>query len=358
MSRQIKNIELTNKEKQELKRRIRLTKDRKTADKLRVIWFKSKGLKHEKIAELLNISINTVTDYVTQYLQGGLNALCHNNYKGSKPSLTLEQRNELKIELICNIYTSTEQVVIWVKNKYDVHYTTSGMRKLLKRLGFTYKKNRLMPSKADPNAQKQFTDWFRKIRDTLGPDDRIYFCDAAHVIHNTEAGFGWSEIGNSHCIPSNSGRQRYNILGAYCTQTHENVFILTEKNINQDTMIELLGKLHKKHQKGQIYLILDNASYNRANRVKNHAELCGITLKYQPAYSPNLNLIERLWKFMRGKLFKDKYVNTFEKFKKKIDLFFTNLRPYRKELETLLVEVFQTLPSNWQFPVLIPFSRN
>ena len=67
---------------------------------------------------------------------------------------------------------------------------------------------------------------------------------------------------------SNSGRKRYNILGGYCTQTHENVFILTDKNINQDTMIELLSKLHEKHQKGKIYLILDNASYNRANRVK------------------------------------------------------------------------------------------
>ena len=63
-------------------------------------------------------------------------------------------------------------------------------------------------------AQKQFTDWFRKIRNTLGLDDRIYFCDAAHVIHNAEAGFGWSEIGNSHGMKSNSGRKRYNILGA------------------------------------------------------------------------------------------------------------------------------------------------
>jgi len=357
MARQIRKIELTNKDKKALKKRIKKTKDRKTADKLRVIWFKSNGLTHGEISQLLNIGINTVTDYLRIYLQGGIEALCYGNYKGSQPNLNLEQRNELKIELITNIYNNTEQVIVWIEEKYDIHYTTSGMRKLLKRLGFTYKKNRLMPSKADPRAQEEFTDWFRKVRASLGPDDKIYFGDAAHVIHNAETGTAWSEVGNPHCIPSNSGRQRYNILGAYCTQTHENVFILTEKNINQDSIIELLDKLYEKHQKGKIYLILDNAAYNRANRVKQQAELHNITIKYQPTYSPNLNLIERVWKFMRKVLIKDKYISTFDKFKKKLDKFFNNIGSYRKDLGTLLNEEFQTLPSNWQTPVLTPFSR-
>jgi hypothetical protein len=106
------------------------------------------------------------------------------------------------------------------------------------------------------------------VRAELGPDDRIFFGDAAHVKHNAEAGYAWSAVGEPHIIPTNSGRQRYNVLGAYCTQTHEHLFILTEDNINQDTVIDLLQQLRAQHpQAAKIYLVLDNASYNKAIRV-------------------------------------------------------------------------------------------
>jgi len=135
------------------------------------------------------------------------------------------------------------------------------MHKLLKRLGFSHKKNRLVPGKADPKAQRQFVRWFEKVRAELEPDDRIYFGDAMHAKHNAEAGYAWSEVGEPHLIPTNSGRKRYNVLGAYCTQTHEHVFILTKDNINQDKIIELIELLQAKHPgDGKIYLILDNAS--------------------------------------------------------------------------------------------------
>ncbi len=209
-----------------------------------------------------------------------------------------------------------------------------------------------MPSKADPEAQRQFVHWFKKLRAELGEDDRIYFVDAFHAKHNAEAGSAWSELGNPHMIAANSGRNRYNILGAYCTQTNENEFILTEENINQDKLIELLDRLHGKHQSGKIYLVLDNASYNHAKRVKKRAELSGIILKYQPPYSPNLNLIERLWKFTRKEFFKDKYRATFQDFREKLNHFFNNLSAYQKKLTSLLAENFELIPQNWSCSII------
>ena len=230
-------------------------------------------------------------------------------------------------------------------------YKIRGMHNLLKRLGFTYKKNRLVPGKADPEAQRQFVRWFEKVRAKLGPDERIYFGDAVHVKHNAEAGYAWSESGKAHLIPTNSGRQRYNILGAYCTQTYEHAFLLTEDNINKDTVIALLALLRAKHPgNGLIYLILDNASYNRSLCVQDQATLSLIRIKYQPPYSPNLNLIERLWKFMRKELFKDKYRSTFDKFKESVNAFFVGLDAHRDKLETLLTEKFELVPSVWQAP--------
>jgi len=272
---------------------------------------------------------------------------------GKKSWLTVAQQEVLKLELKTRIYNTAGQVIAWVEEQFKVSYSLRGMQTLLKRLDFTYKKNRLMPGKANPEAQRQFVLWFESVRAQLGPDDRLFFGDAVHVKHNAEAGYAWSAVSEPHLIPTNSGRQRYNVLGAYCTQTHEHLFILTEDNINQDTVIDFLQQLRAQHPQAEnIYLVLDNASYNKAIRVREQAETSQIILKFQPPYSPNLNLIERLWKFMRKKFCKDKYRSTFAKFKAQLDGFFANLDEYRNELATLLTENFELLPSVWQAPAV------
>lgn len=349
--KQTRKLDLSPEELKEIRKRIRQAKDRKRADRLRVILLKSEGYKNHVIAHILQMSLNTVGNHIKRYQRGGLNALCATSYQGKQPRLTPEQLRILRFELKTHIYNTAEQVIAWVEKQFGITYSLRGMHGILKRLGFTYKKSRLVPSKADPEAQRQFVRWFEKIRAELGPEDRIYFGDAVHVKHNAEAGYAWSESGHPHLIPTNTGRQRYNVLGAYCTQTHEHVFILTEDNINQDKIIELLKLLRAKHPgDGKIYLVLDNASYNRALRVQAQAEESQIIIKYQPPYSPNLNLIERLWKFMRRKFFKDKYRSTFAKFKKQLDEFFADLSKYRDELVTLLTENFKLVPSVWQAP--------
>jgi transposase len=352
MSRQTRWINLDKQARQDLEQQIRKTKDRKTADRFRVILYKADRHSHREIAQRLQMGRNQVTKIVQRYRAGGLGALMTNNHQGSAPKLTAAQQQELKFELTTKIYHTAQQVIQFVQERWDLSYGLRGMHKLLKRLGFTYKKNRLVPGKADPEAQRQFVQWFDKLRAELGPDDRLYFGDAVHLKHNAEAGYAWSLIGEPHLIPTNSGRQRYNILGVYCTQTHEHLFMLTEDNINQDKVIELLKRLRDKHPgEGKIYLVLDNASYNKAHRVQEQANLNQITLKFLPPYSPNLNLIERLWKFMRKKFCKDKYRDTFAKFRKQLDTFFAELDQYHSELAELLTEKFELVPSSWQTPV-------
>jgi transposase len=126
-----------------------------------------------------------------------------------------------------------------------------------------------------------------------------------------------------------------------------------EDNINQDTVIDLLQQLRAKHPwRAKIYLVLDNTSYNKAVRVREQAEASRIMLIFQPPYSPNFNLIERLWKFMRKKFCKDKYRSTFAQFRAQLDGFFAGLDEYRNELAALLTENFELLPSVWQAPAL------
>lgn len=256
------------------------------------------------------------------------------------------------MELKTKIYATAAQVIVWVEKQWNIVYDLSGMHKLLKRLGFSYKKNRLVPSQADPELQRQFVQWLAGLHQHMKPEDRLYWADAVHFKHNAEAGYAWSEVALPHQIPANTGRQRYNVLGAYCIQSHEHLFVLTPDNINQDKLVEFLGLLRAKHpDQGQIYLIVDTARYHHAHTVQAAARQQRIRLEYLPPYSPNLNPIERLWKFVRKKFFKDRYRDTFAKFCTQLQDFFANLDQYRTELTSLLTENFELLPGGWQTPL-------
>ena len=346
-------ITLTKEQYTEVEDRIRKAKERKLADRLRVVLYKADGHSHKFIAKLVQLGRNQVTKLLRRFNQGGVSALLQpDHYQGSQAKLTVEQQQLLKVELKTEIYATAGQVITWVEKQWGIVYDLSAMHKLLKRLGFSYKKNRLVPSQADPELQRQFVQWLSGLHQHMKPEDRLYFSDAVHFKHNAEAGFAWSEVGEPHLIPANTGRQRYNVLGAYCLQTHEHLFILTSDNINQEKLVEFLGLLRAKHpDQGQIYLILDNARYHHAHTVQAAARQQQIRLEYLPPYSPNLNPIERLWKFVRKKFFKDRYRETFAKFCTQLEDFFANLDQYRDELTSLLTENFELIPEGWQTPV-------
>lgn len=346
-------INLPPERRSELEEQIRQTKERKIADRMRVVLYKAEGHSHKFIANLLQLGRNQVTRLLQRFNQGGLTALLHPNQAGgSTAKLTDEQQQALKVELKTKIYATAFQVMAWVEQEWGVVYDLSGMHKLLKRLGFSYKKNRLVPSQADPELQRLFVQWLAGLHQYMKPEDRLYFGDAVHFKHNAEAGYAWSEVGEPHHIPANTGRQRYNVLGAYCLQTHDHLFLLTADNINQDKLIEFLGLLRAKHPgSGQIYLIIDNARYHHAHTVQAHARQQRIRLEYLPPYSPNLNPIERLWKFVRKMFFKDRYRDTFAKFCAQLAVFFAHLDQYRDDLASLLTENFELIPEGWQTPV-------
>jgi len=352
MSRPTITVNLDKEERQEIEKAVRENNDRKKADRLRVILSKNDEHSNKFIARLLQIGRNQVTKILGRYQQEGWSALLQaGQHQGSTPKLNPEQQQALKVELSLNIYATAHRVIAWVEQQWEVTYDVSGMHKLLKRLGFSYKKNRLVPSKADPELQRRFVHWVAGLRRRMGPDDLLMYSDAVHFKHNAEAGYAWSLVGSPHQIPSNTGRQRYNVLGAYDPQCHEYCFLLTEDNINQDKLIEFLILLRAKFSaKKTIYVIMDNASYNHAHRVKAEAKKQNIILDYLPPYSPNLNPIERLWKFVRKKFFKDKYRDTFAKFCTQLDDFFANLDLYWAELTSLLTENFELIPEGWQNP--------
>ncbi len=180
-------------------------------------------------------------------------------------------------------------------------YTVEGIRDLLRRLNFVFKKTKHLPGKGDVVQQKEFVEKYKEIKAGKGKEDKIYFADAVHPLHNSIVSQGWIKKGKEKAIKANTGRNRLNINGACNAATGE--VITYDVCINAQSTIVLLGKLLRHQPKGKVIVIADNARYYRCKLVTDYIQANSrIQLFFLPPYSPNLNLIERLWKFYKKKI--------------------------------------------------------
>lgn len=324
----------------ELRAAHRTTGDKREADRIKAVVLLATGWSAEQVAEVLQVDPNTVRHHFKCYQQGGIAALRHMAFRGSQCALTETELALLDAHLETHLYQTAKAVAQWVEDIFDVSYTESGMAALLHRLGYVHKKPKLIPGKADPEAQKAFLVEYEKIKQNKGKEDPVYFMDAVHPQHNPVIACGWIKRGEEQEIRSNTGRKRLNINGAINLEQLEPV-VRYDDTINADSTIALLEQLEELHLVASwIYVICDNARYYRAKVVTEYLKTSRIKLIFLPSYSPNLNLIERLWKFFKNKVLYNRYYESFNSFKAACQDFFRNPGQYRGELRTLLTESF------------------
>jgi transposase len=146
-------------------------------------------------------------------------------------------------------------------------------------------------------------------------------------------------------IKAPCGRKRFNVLGAFNAMTHQLILVTNDTYINAQSVCELLGKIAAAHAGACVTLVLDNARYQKCAVVNAMADSLKIELLYLPSYSPNLNLIERLWKFVKKSVLYCKYYEDFPSFKAAItDCLAQAHLDHRAELDSLLTLRFQTFP--------------
>lgn len=187
---------------------------------------------------------------------------------------------------------------------------------------------------------------FEEMKASLSDQDAYYFVDAVHPTHNPVLGFCWALRGQRPEVLSNTARKRLNILGAYNPQKHEYVGLESTDNINAESLIQLIDKLQKHQPEGRIILICDNARYNHARLVRDYLQSKAqrVEIVFLPPYSPNLNLIERLWRLMKASVLRH-YYPTFDEFQEAVRHFFNHLDNFADELRSLMTENFQILNS-------------
>ncbi|OHB99232.1 MAG: hypothetical protein A2Z57_08875 [Planctomycetes bacterium RIFCSPHIGHO2_12_39_6] len=325
---------------------------RKRADRIKAILFLNQGFSFEQTAKLLMLDEGTIRRYLKEFKQGGVDLLVEDNYSGSESFLTTVEQQQLTLYLKATTYHTVKQVVVFVEGKYGKKYSIEGMTHLLHKLGFVYKKTKIIPGKLDMAKQEQFKKDYQTLKENLNPGDKIYFLDASHPHHNNKSSYGWIPKGEERWIKTNTGRKRVNINGVLTLGNGENdlngptIITRLEETINADAMILMVKNIEDHQPEGEIYLILDNARYNHAKKVKSYVKRSDrVHLVFLPSYSPNLNIIERLWLFLHQKILYDHYYETFPEFKTAVINFFQNIDIYKKELKTRLTDSFQIIPA-------------
>jgi len=169
---------------------------------------------------------------------------------------------------------------------------------------------------------------------------QVWFVDAAHCVYGTHLCCLWSIL--RVFVRAASGRQRFNALGAWNAASRAFVSITNTTVVNTDTMCALLRKVAAEGLAGPVTVVLDNARYQRNKVVQALAAELSITLLYLPSYSPNLNLIERLWRFLKRKSVYGKYHPNFAAFKAAIEDTLSQLTTtYADQLASLMTLKFQ-----------------
>lgn len=168
----------------------------------------------------------------------------------------------------------------------------------------------------------------------------VFFVDAAHFVFGTFLCCLWSFV--RLYVRAASGRQRFNVLGAWNAITRELIYVTNTTVVNTETMCDLLRKIAAQGLVGPLTLVLDNARYQRNAVVQALAAELNITLLFLPSYSPNLNLIERLWKFLKRRALYGRYHPTFAEFRAAIEEHVAQISTtHRTSLESLMTLNFQ-----------------
>ena len=318
--------------------------NKKNAYRINSVILLGTGWTVAEVSQALLLDEETLRKYVNKYQFGGLDGLLSDeyNFKGREPKLDDISLKELFEHLATTLYRRTLDIINYVKDKYKVQYSRSGMNALLIKNGFSYKKPKQIPEKLDPQAQAEFIEYLSSFVEKKSKDEAVLFYDATHPNYGSVADYGWIKKGEDSLLPTPPSRKRLNITGVIDIE-HLDVTVDFPEKVNSDTTLEFFKNIKEKYQyASKIHIVLDNASYNHSAKVKEYARKNKINLVFLPPYSPNLNVIERLWGLLRRKVLANRYFENFAEFKKAIRYFLKNkIKKIKHELESLMVLDFQ-----------------
>jgi transposase len=316
---------------------------------MEILWLKHHGFTHERIATLAGCSRSMVQRTLSDYLEGGLQHMRMVPTKEPHGELD-DHRASLEELFTKHPPRSVKQARHLIEQHTGICRGLTQVRHFLHRLGMAPRKVAAIPIppkstlEEHVRTQKEFLDkkLEPKLQEARAGKRQVYFVDAAHFVFAPFLGVLWCVA--RRFIRAASGRKRYNVLGALNCVTHKLIQVTNHSYINAESVCLLLRAVADAALPGvPITLVLDNARYQKCALVDNLAKQLGIELLYLPSYSPNLNLIERVWKFVKAECLRTKYYDNYDEFNAAIQRCLDDLPSKHKDaMDTLLTHNFQT----------------
>jgi len=315
-------IFLSDAERAQLRAQHKQERDRRICDRIKAVLLYDKNWSIAAIAEALLLSEDAVREHIAEYRKS--KKLKPEN-GGSAEKLSIEQSEQLRQHLQRHTYLYVKDIIAYVQSTWSITYSVPGMRNWLQRHNFSYKKPALVPGKANEQQQREWLTEYEKLKQNLSVDETICFMDGVHPTHNVQPAYGWIQKGVRKEIPANSGRSRINLSGVIDVIDHK-VLVQEDKMLNAEATISFFRKIEEAYsEKTRVHVFCDNARYYRNKTVIEYLKTSKVLLHFLPPYSPNLNPIERLWKWMKERVIYNTYYSEFEDFKSAIFGFFAAL---------------------------------
>jgi transposase len=335
-------LNLTANELNELKKIHKVNPDKKVCDRIKSILLYHRGYSYTEIGDILLVDDDTAKRYIVKYIE---DQSLSPNHKGKPSQLNELQTNELIAHLKENIYLSSLPIIRYVKQKYNITYSISGMTAWLKANNFSYKKPKLLPKHVDTKVQEAFIEHMTTLKNS---GELLFYADSVHPTHQTKPAYGWVSNDINVGLKSIPSQKRMNISGIIEIESKSMVYEEESESVHSQTITKLFDQLLSKYGSDKkLNIILDNAKYHKSSYIKayiknNH----NIVLHFLPAYSPNLNLIERVWRFMNKKIKDNQYYDNFNDLKTATRSFLDNINQYKSDLDKLLSFSFETINFN------------
>jgi transposase len=236
----------------------------------------------------------------------------------------------------------------FIKESFGISYKLSSISRLLNRLNLIRLRPKLIPGKPPSvEVQEQFVKHYLELNAFEENDPGIIqmFVDGMHLVHQTVPSYCWGEKGYPPVLKTNTSRYRLNILGAYCPKNFDLVHLTSEQNCDSTQVINFLERIKQRYSEcHSIILHLDNAKYFHAPNVREWLKINPqIIVNRLPAYAPNLNLIERLWRFVKDKLVRNRYYQEYKTFRAITFQLLNRISDHKEYLKTLINQKFEII---------------
>jgi transposase len=316
--------------------------------KLEVLWLKSQGLAHHDIARLAGVCRASVQRYLREYLTGGLGAIRRYPWKGQRSALD-GHRASLEEHFRQHPPRSVKEARRVIEQRTGLRRGETQVRRFLRRLGLQPRRVAAVPIPPKSTAEDHAREQRRFLDDALEPvlaaaragRRDVYFVDGAHFVFAAFLGWVWCLA--RRFVRAASGRKRYNVLGAVHAVSHQLIWVANHTYLNAESVCALLRAVAAAGVGRPITVVVDNARYQKCALVQELAKSLRIDLLYLPGYSPNLNLIERVWRFVKKECLRAVYHATYEDFTGAIDQCLATLgTTHKAAMDSLLTHNFQT----------------